>query len=686
VDDIEHSAGDEVRITEMKTLQQASRPERLPTPGLKASILLVDDRPANLLALEAILDPLDQRLVRATSGEEALEKLQDEEFAVILMDVRMPGMDGLRTAEVICQRESAARIPIIFLTAVPIGNADVVSGYARGAVDFLLKPFDPEILRSKVSVFVDLHQKEQMIKRQGALLRQRDREAFERRSELRFRSLMDALPQCVWVARADLTFYYWNQRAVDYIGVQPTVAVPIERLFEFVHPDDLPTLKVEWELSTANRHTAEVQVRLRRHGDGGYRWFLMRGVPQLDESENVVGWILAGTDIDTEHQALQEAETASRMKEEFLATVSHELRNPLNAIMGWVHLLRSGKLEAPKSSKALETIERNVHMQTALIDDILDVSRIMRGKINLTFRSVRMSTVVEAALAAVRPTADAKGVTLEYEMAADSDEISGDADRLQQIVWNLLSNAIKFTPRDGRVTVWVERHDSDLTLTVRDTGQGISQDFLPHVFDRFSQADSGSTRAHGGLGLGLAIVRHLVELHAGSVEAASDGVGHGAAFSVRLPIKQSRAAAAADNQGQAMAPPGKLEGVSILVVDDEPDSREVLAELLRQYGAQTRTASSAEEALAEIAHNTPQVLLSDIGMPSVDGYELVRRVREIIPETDMLAMALTGLGSAQDRKRALADGFQVCMVKPVEPEHLVEAIKQLLPSRQRSTQ
>jgi PAS domain S-box-containing protein len=587
------------------------------------------------------------------------------------MDVRMPGMDGLRTAEVICQRESAARVPIIFLTAVPIGNADVASGYARGAVDFLLKPFDPEILRSKVSVFVDLHQKEQMIKRQSALLRQREREAFERRSELRFRSLMDALPQCVWVARADLTFYYWNQRAVDYIGIETTMAVPAERLFEFVHPDDLPLLKAEWELSTANRHPAEIKSRLRRHGDGEYRWFLMRAVPQLDESGNAAGWILAATDIDTEHQALQDAEAASRMKEEFLATVSHELRNPLNAIMGWVHLLRSGKLDTPKSSKALETIER-----------ILDVSRIMRGKINLTFRTVRVGAVVDAALAAVRPTADAKGVALEYEMASASDEISGDADRLQQIVWNLLSNAIKFTPRDGRVTIRVERHDDDLTLTVRDTGQGISQDFLPHVFDRFSQADSGSTRAHGGLGLGLAIVRHLVELHAGTVEASSAGAGQGATFSVRLPIKDSKLGTAGDEQGYEAAPPLQLEGVSILVVDDEPDSREVLAELLRQYGAETRTAASAEEALAEIAHSTPRVLLSDIGMPSVDGFELVRRVRELISESEMVAMALTGLGSTNDRKRALAEGFQVCMVKPVEPERLVEAIKQLLPSRQ----
>jgi CheY-like chemotaxis protein len=282
----------------------------------------------------------------------------------------------------------------------------------------------------------------------------------------------------------------------------------------------------------------------------------------------------------------------------------------------------------------------------------------------------------------MRPTADAKGVALECDIADARDEISGDPDRLQQIVWNLLSNAVKFTPRDGRVTVRVEQHDDEITLTVTDTGQGISQDFLPHVFDRFSQADSGSTRAHGGLGLGLAIVRHLVELHAGTVEAGSAGPGQGATFSVRLPLRSSRTAAVGDDQNQTAARPLQLEGISILVVDDEPDSREVLSELLRQYGADTRTASSAEEALSEIAHRPPQVLLSDIGMPSIDGFELVRRVRELIPESDMLAMALTGLGSSTDRKRAVDEGFQVCMVKPVDPDRLVEAIKQLLPPRQ----
>jgi PAS domain S-box-containing protein len=676
----------ETRVVEMKS-QEATRIERMPlAAGMKSAILLVDDRPANLLALEAILDPLDQHLVRASSGEEALKKLEAEEFAVILMDVRMPGMDGLRTAEAISQRKQSAGVPIIFLTAVPIGNADVLGGYARGAVDFLLKPFDPEILRSKVSVFVELYQKEQMIKRQAALLRQRDREAFERRSELRFRSLMDALPQCVWVARADQTFYYWNKRAADYIGlpVASVGAVGAERLFEFIHPDDLEMLKSEWQLATSFQRSAEIRVRIKRQIDGAYRWFLMRGVPQHDESGKVTGWIVAATDIDSEHQALEEAEAASRLKEEFLATVSHELRNPLNAIVGWVHILRSGSLDDAKSSKALETIERNVHLQASLIDDILDVSRVIRGKISVTFRTVHVGAVIDSALAAVRPTADAKGVDLEYENAADRDEVRGDADRLQQIFWNLLSNAIKFTPRDGLVVVRLERQDSELVLTVRDTGQGISADFLPHVFDKFTQAEGGSTRSHGGLGLGLAIVRHLVELHAGTVAATSAGTGQGATFTVRFPIETSRSTAVGDECSSTDAQRLKLEGISILVVDDEPDSREVLAEILRQYGAQTRTAASAHDALVEIDRSIPQILLSDIGMPLVDGYELIRKVRKHIPEDQMLAVALTGLGGGKDKERALAEGFQQCIVKPFQPESLVETIEQLLLSRSHS--
>jgi PAS domain S-box-containing protein len=653
---------------------------RIASAEAQASILLVDDRPANLLALEAILDPLGQRLVRAVSGEEALKHVSEEDFAVILMDVRMPGMDGLRAVELIKQREQSASIPIILLTAVSLESSDVVSGYARGVVDFLLKPFDPEILRSKVSVFLDLYLKEQMIKRQAALLRNRDREAFERRNEQRFRSLMDALPQCVWVAGSDLLFYYSNRRAIEYIGMPVREPVPFSRLLEFVHPEDRTQAQAEWEVATGSERTVEVQVRFKRDSDGEFRWFLIRGVPERDESDRVTRWIVSATDIDTEHEALRRVEAASQMKEEFLAVVSHELRNPLNAIKGWTQLLRSGSLDQAKVSKALETIERNVDLQTVLIKDILDISSIIRGKLHLMLRTLRLAPLVEAAVAAIRPTAEAKRVELRYEIDAPLDIVSGDADRLQQVFWNLLSNAIKFTPRGGSVTVRLTQHDQGLAVMVRDTGQGISPGFLPYVFERFRQAESSITRVQGGLGLGLAIVRHLVEMHGGQVKAESEGVNKGAAFWVFLPRKEETG----KDQWRGTGDRGKrgpLDGLSMLVVEDDPDSREALAEAMQSFGAQVGMAGSAQEALALVEKTSPGVLVSDLAMPVVDGFELIRRVRQRIPEGQMPAIALTGLDRPADQERALAAGFQLCLIKPVSLQQLVESVARLIDRR-----
>jgi hypothetical protein len=653
---------------------------RIASAEAQASILLVDDRPANLLALEAILDPLGQRLVRAISGEEALKHVSEEDFAVILMDVRMPGMDGLRAVELIKQREQSASIPIILLTAVSLESSDVVSGYARGVVDFLLKPFDPEILRSKVSVFLDLYLKEQMIKRQAALLRNRDREAFERRNEQRFRSLMDALPQCVWVAGSDLLFYYSNRRAIEYIGMPVREPVPFSRLLEFVHPEDRTQAQAEWEVATGSERTVEVQVRFKRDSDGEFRWFLIRGVPERDESDRVTRWIVSATDIDTEHEALRRVEAASQMKEEFLAVVSHELRNPLNAIKGWTQLLRSGSLDQAKVSKALETIERNVDLQTVLIKDILDISSIIRGKLHLMLRTLRLAPLVEAAVAAIRPTAEAKRVELRYEIDAPLDIVSGDADRLQQVFWNLLSNAIKFTPRGGSVTVRLTQHDQGLAVMVRDTGQGISPGFLPYVFERFRQAESSITRVQGGLGLGLAIVRHLVEMHGGQVKAESEGVNKGAAFWVFLPRKEETG----KDQWRGTGDRGKLgplDGLSMLVVEDDPDSREALAEAMQSFGAQVGMAGSAQEALALVEKTSPGVLVSDLAMPVVDGFELIRRVRQRIPEGQMPAIALTGLDRPADQERALAAGFQLCLIKPVSLQQLVESVARLIDRR-----
>ena len=643
-----------------------------------ASILLVDDRPANLLALEAVLEPMLQKLVRASSGEEALERIAETDFAVILMDVRMPKMDGLRVLELMNQREKAARVPVILLTAVGLDAGEIARGYERGAVDLLLKPFDPSILRSKVAVFVDLFLKEQTIKRQAAMLRQRDRETMERRSEQRFRGLMDALPQCVWATNIEWEVYYANRQAVDYTGLQIDQPTPIKEVLAVLHPEDRIELESKVDTIGMLKKPVEVQVRLRRNSDGVYRWFLMRGVPQTDESSKITGWIVAGTDIDVERHALQAAESASQMKEEFLALVSHELRNPLNAIKGWTHLLRMGSLDTSRTYKALETIERNVELQTSLIDDILDVSNIVRGKLNLNMRSQRISAILESALAAIRPAAQAKDIELLYVSNTVRDTVSGDADRLQQVFWNLLSNAMKFTPRGGKVTVTLDVRGSDVSVAVADTGRGISPDFLPYVFERFRQGETGTTRSNGGLGLGLAIARQIVELHGGLVSAESAGQDRGATFTALIPLMEPHAS---DEQATPARTSGRqlpLRDVSVLLVDDQPDSRELLSEVLALFGANTSMASSVQQALNDIIRNRPHVLVSDIAMPAMDGYELIRRVREIIPAEAMPAIALTGLSRYGEQERAIAAGFQRYVVKPVSPAALIEVILSLV--------
>jgi PAS domain S-box-containing protein len=487
---------------------------------------------------------------------------------------------------------------------------------------------------------------------------------------------MDALPQCVWVAGSDLFFYYSNKRAVEYIGMPVREPVPFSRLLEFVHPEDRTQAQSEWEVATGSERTVEVQVRLKRDSDGEFRWFLIRGVPERDDSDNVTRWIVSATDIDTEHEALRRVEAASQMKEEFLAVVSHELRNPLNAIKGWTQLLRSGSLDQAKVSKALETIERNVDLQTVLIKDILDISSIIRGKLHLMLRELRLAPLVEAAVAAIRPTAEAKRVELKYEMDAPLDIVSGDADRLQQVFWNLLSNAIKFTPRGGSVTVRLTQHDQGLAVMVRDTGQGISPSFLPYVFERFRQAESSITRVQGGLGLGLAIVRHLVEMHGGQVKPESGGVNEGATFWVFLPLKEKGEDRRRGDEDRCKR--GPLDGLSMLVVEDDPDSREALAEAMQSFGAEVATAGSAQEALALVEKAPPEVLVSDLAMPVVDGFELIRKVRQRIPEGQMPAIALTGLDRPADQERALAAGFQLCLIKPVSLQQLVESVARLI--------
>lgn len=387
----------------------------------------------------------------------------------------------------------------------------------------------------------------------------------------------------------------------------------------------------------------------------------------------------------SERELRRKAEEANRAKDEFLSTVSHELRTPLNAILGWTWLLSNGKLDDESRSRAVATIERNARAQSQIIDDLLDVSRIITGKLRLQVEPVDLPQILEAALESIRPAADAKEIAIECRLEPTAARAKGDPHRLQQVVWNLLSNAVKFTPRGGRVEVSLVHRCSQIEIGVTDTGMGISPDFLDHVFDRFRQADSSSTRAYGGLGLGLAIVRHLVELHGGTVEARSDGLGRGATFLVRLPVPalSSPLAASEPPPARAAAAPEEiaaheLEGVNVLLVDDEPDSREVMPAVLERFGARVAVASSAAEALLVLQRSGADILVADIGMPEEDGYSLIGRVRALTGSLrDLPAIALTAYAGEADRRKALEAGFHVHLAKPVEPADLVSAVAAL---------
>ncbi|QRK13759.1 response regulator [Archangium violaceum] len=391
-----------------------------------------------------------------------------------------------------------------------------------------------------------------------------------------------------------------------------------------------------------------------------------------------------------ERQARQEAEAASRMKDEFLSTLSHELRTPLTAILGWAQLLRTRDMPEDKRQRALETIERNARAQTQLIEDLLDISRIVAGKLRLDVRPLEPLPILEAALDAVRPAAEARGVRLALRVAPDVGLLPVDSERLLQVVWNLLTNAIKFTPAGGQVVVRLERGEREARLEVEDTGQGIPRAFLPHVFERFRQADSSTTRSHGGLGLGLAIVRHVVEMHGGSVSAHSEGPGRGSTFRVTLPLTPSRASeplpASQDRAQQDTRPPvaesSSLEGLRILVVEDAPDTLALVTEVLEGCRAQVVCAASTQEALAHLGTVRPDVLISDIGLAGEDGYSLIRWIRAQEHNGERLpAVALTAFARSEDRRRALAAGFDVHVAKPLNASTLISVVASLVPTR-----
>jgi len=384
-------------------------------------------------------------------------------------------------------------------------------------------------------------------------------------------------------------------------------------------------------------------------------------------------------------RAYDQLRIANQVKDEFLATLSHELRTPLNAILGYARMLRAGILKQDRRMQAVETIERNASALTQMVEDVLDVSRIAAGKIRLHIEPVDLSIVLRDALATVTPAADAKGVRLESILEPQVSAVSGDPDRLQQVIWNLLSNAVKFTPRGGRVQTRLQRVNSHVEVTVSDTGMGIREDFLPHLFERFRQGDSSTTRAHGGLGLGLAIANRIIELHGGSIRAFSPGEGQGATFRVELPVRIIH-----EETGPDHPLPSRVDGarpvlelpalpdISVLAVDDDPDALGLVREILESTGARVRTATSARDALLSIEQELPDVLVSDLGMPEMDGYDLIQRVRRMDgPAKELPAAALTAYARSEDRTKALRSGFEMHLPKPIEPSELIAAVASL---------
>jgi len=389
----------------------------------------------------------------------------------------------------------------------------------------------------------------------------------------------------------------------------------------------------------------------------------------------------------SEKLARNEAERANRLKDEFLATISHELRNPLNAILGWTHMMQLGKLNDANMERAVETIYRNAKSQSQLIADLLDVSRIISGKLRLEVRTVDLINIINAAIDSIRPAADAKGIRLQTMLDPAASSIWGDADRLQQIVWNLLTNAVKFTPQGGRIQVKLQCIDSQVEIVVTDSGVGISKEFLPYVFDRFRQADASTTRKHGGLGLGLSIVRQLVDLHGGSVSVHSEGEGKGATFSILLPVvsvidNENEAESVHSTHGDAIISfegLPSLEGLKVLVVDDEADTRELIGEVLRECGSEVIISRSAAEALVALEEQKPDILISDLAMPDEDGYTLISKIRALPSERggQIPAAALTAYARAEDRMRVLRSGFQFHLPKPVDSAELVTVVASL---------
>jgi signal transduction histidine kinase len=635
------------------------------TPPL---ILNVDDNEAVRYATTRVLQQAGFRVQEAGSGEEALAAAPGADLVVL--DVKLPGMSGFEVCRRIKADPALADIPVLNLTSAYGSGEHWATALDAGADAYLTHPVEPVVLVATIR----------------SLLRTRDAESAVRRAASFWQTTFDSISDGVALLDPDFQVRRANRAFARLVGRAADEATGLRA------EDLLPGL----DRSALAPGGGAIDVQ---RGD---RWLEVSCDPVAGTTGRPEGAVLIVTDVtarreaererarllDSERAARQEAEKANRLKDEFLATLSHELRTPLNAIVGWATILRAKPADAELAARAVAVIERNARSQKQLIEDILDVSRVVTGKLRLSIAPMDVCSVLEGALESVRPSAEAKQIALTADCAPELGSMDGDADRVRQVIWNLVSNAVKFTPAGGRVAVRARRDRGQVRLEVQDTGMGIEEGFLPHLFERFRQADSSSTRRHGGLGLGLAIVRHLVELHGGTVQAQSDGPGQGATFTVCLPVTAAPAAAAPSWPAAPAAVPEaarpsdtRLDGVRVLVVEDEPDTLDLVATILRERGAQVEAVSTTLDAREALTRTRPDVLLSDIGLPGEDGLALIRTVRGLSAEDggQVPAVALTAYARDQDRAQALEAGFQAHLTKPIRPLDLVQVVANLAP-------
>ncbi|MDI1447848.1 response regulator [Polyangium sp. 6x1] len=703
---------------------------RASAPGVReGTILIVDDMPINLAVLVDHLESAGHRALVAQDAEDALKRAHLMKPDLILLDVVMPGIDGFETCRRLKAAESTRDIPVIFMTC--LGEAaNKLEGFEAGGVDYITKPFEIEEVLARIKTHLTLREatkeleaKNAQLQRAQQELEQRVRErtaelassnaaleaenAERRRAEEALRgsqhllqAIVDNSTAVIYVKDLEGRYLMANRRHEElyHVSARSIIGKTDYDLFPAEHADAFRAS--DQQVAAAGKPLEKEEIVPL---DDELHTYISIKCPLFDESGRVYAVCGVSTDITErtrteaererllarEQVARAELERTGRLKDEFLALLSHELRTPLTAILGWSQLLLTRGPSDEIQRRGLGTIERNARTQAKLIDDLLDMSRIISGRLSLEVEVVDLAEMLETMLASAEPTAKTKGIRLELSVASAGERVMGDPNRLQQIVWNLLSNSMKFTPRGGQVSVSLRREGSYAHLAVSDTGIGIDPDFLPYVFEQFRQADASATREHGGLGLGLSIVQHLVELHGGTVEAASPGKDQGASFTVRLPLEAKHAEVWAEERAPS-TPPRRpvwhrggdllnLTGVRVLVVDDEPDTRELLLRILAECHAEVRTAGSVVEALAELDRDQPTVLVSDIGMPQEGGYELIQKVRQLPHERggSVPALALTAFARAEDRTRALLAGYQMHLAKPVKPSELVAHVASL---------